>query len=499
MAGLVSAHVNPVCQSYNICRSPLVRSTFLQIPEMAIKHPVAVMKHLKPLSVVASSLQPPKSISTAQFSNTIPSEEVLNFWRSVDAVCFDVDSTVCLDEGIDELADFCGAGKAVAEWTTKAMSGSVPFEEALAARLSLFNPSLSQVKDFLEKRPPRISPGIAELTKKLMAQNTDVYLISGGFRQMINPVALQLGIPLENIFANQLLFGSSGEFVGFDSKEPTSRSGGKATAVQQIRKVHDYKALVMIGDGATDLETTLDAEVAMSRPSMTPQKRAQPDSQSQPPALPENERILYELIKSRKNMGIWTADMKKETGLQNIVVTKALKSLQNKNLIKDVVNVHNKARKIFMAVEFEPSKEVSGGSWYSEGSLDTEFINILRKMCLKHIEELKVATIEDIWKSISASGVLKVACTMQQVLEIVRALALDKEIEELKSTGVGEFSTVQTGKVCYRSLRGREAPRVGHLSSIPCGVCPRISECTPDGVISPKTCVYYNKWLKLEF
>lgn len=35
------------------------------------------------------------------------------------------------------------------------MSGSVPFEQALAARLSLFNPSLSQVQDFLEKQPPR--------------------------------------------------------------------------------------------------------------------------------------------------------------------------------------------------------------------------------------------------------------------------------------------------------------------------------------------------------
>jgi len=35
------------------------------------------------------------------------------------------------------------------------MSGSVPFEDALAARLSLFNPSLSQLQDFLEKRPPR--------------------------------------------------------------------------------------------------------------------------------------------------------------------------------------------------------------------------------------------------------------------------------------------------------------------------------------------------------
>lgn len=35
------------------------------------------------------------------------------------------------------------------------MGGTVPFEEALAARLSLFNPSLSQVQNFLEQRPPR--------------------------------------------------------------------------------------------------------------------------------------------------------------------------------------------------------------------------------------------------------------------------------------------------------------------------------------------------------
>lgn len=45
--------------------------------------------------------------------------EVLDLWRNADAVCFDVDSTVCVDEGIDELAEFCGAGKAVAEWTSR--------------------------------------------------------------------------------------------------------------------------------------------------------------------------------------------------------------------------------------------------------------------------------------------------------------------------------------------------------------------------------------------
>ncbi|KAJ6851532.1 phosphoserine phosphatase, chloroplastic-like [Iris pallida] len=256
MAGLISARNTAVHLFSDSLHSQLPQIVSKNSKEGPLKLSFGFSRSscYKPLTIMASALQPQSTKSASQFDNTLPSREKLKIWRNVDAVCFDVDSTVCLDEGIDELADFCGAGKAVAEWTNKAMSGSVPFEEALAARLSLFSPSLSQVNDFLDKRPPKISPGIAELINKLKAINIDVYLISGGFRQMINPVALQLGIPFENIFANQLLFGSSGEFLGFDKTEFTSRSGGKATAVEHIRKIHEYKTLVMIGDGATDLE-----------------------------------------------------------------------------------------------------------------------------------------------------------------------------------------------------------------------------------------------------
>ena len=49
------------------------------------------------------------------------------------AVCFDVDSTVVTEEGIDILAEHCGAGAEVAAWTAKAMGGSVPFHDALEA------------------------------------------------------------------------------------------------------------------------------------------------------------------------------------------------------------------------------------------------------------------------------------------------------------------------------------------------------------------------------
>lgn len=43
-------------------------------------------------------------------------EDAKRVWKSSDAVCFDVDSTVITDEGIDELATFCGRGKEVSAW-----------------------------------------------------------------------------------------------------------------------------------------------------------------------------------------------------------------------------------------------------------------------------------------------------------------------------------------------------------------------------------------------
>lgn len=41
--------------------------------------------------------------------------ELKEVFHNADAVCFDVDSTVIREEGIDELAKFCGVGDAVAE------------------------------------------------------------------------------------------------------------------------------------------------------------------------------------------------------------------------------------------------------------------------------------------------------------------------------------------------------------------------------------------------
>ncbi|XP_003737640.1 phosphoserine phosphatase [Galendromus occidentalis] len=174
-------------------------------------------------------------------------------WRAADCVCFDVDSTVCMDEAIDELAKFAGREKEVADLTERAMKGGMTFREALEQRLQLIQPDMQMVETYIRENPPRLSPGIEELVGHLQSRGVAVYLVSGGFQSIIEPVATELGIPHENIFANQLKFYFNGRYAGFETNQPTSNQDGKARVIQYLKKKFGYQRVVMVGDGATDL------------------------------------------------------------------------------------------------------------------------------------------------------------------------------------------------------------------------------------------------------
>ncbi|XP_074601302.1 phosphoserine phosphatase [Brevipalpus obovatus] len=175
-------------------------------------------------------------------------------WRSVDAVCFDVDSTVCKDEAIDELAKFAKVEMGeVVKITQLAMRGGCSFQEALASRLDLIKPSRKLVYDFIQKNPPRLTPGIKELVDTLHRRGVDVFLVSGGFDVIIEPVATELNIPFTNIFANRLKFFYDGSYAGFDETAPTSQQDGKAQVCAYLKERFDYQTVIMVGDGATDL------------------------------------------------------------------------------------------------------------------------------------------------------------------------------------------------------------------------------------------------------
>lgn len=181
-------------------------------------------------------------------------EEVKACWRQAEAVCFDVDSTVCVDEGIDEFAAFCGVSEQVKELTVKAMSGNMTFREALTQRLNIIEPTQQKLMEFINTHPPNLSLGIKELIALLIKMNKQVFLVSGGFRRIISPIAEALNIPENHVYANRMFFADDGSFSGFDLNEPTSESGGKPKALQQIKDKYGFSHIVMIGDGATDME-----------------------------------------------------------------------------------------------------------------------------------------------------------------------------------------------------------------------------------------------------
>ncbi|KAL2489814.1 DNA-directed RNA polymerase [Forsythia ovata] len=212
-------------------------------------------------------------------------------------------------------------------------------------------------------------------------------------------------------------------------------------------------------------------------------KRKRPEAD--PLGLVDAERAILNAIKNKKDLGIWVRDIKQETKLTDHVVNKSLKSLLTRTLIKEVVNIQNKGKKHYMSVEFEPSKEVSGGVWYVDGNLDKELVNVLKQLCLRCIRVQKVATLERVHEDLKKQHVVNFEISIQQVSEILNSMVLDNEIIEVKSTGLGEYYSTPIGTVCYRFDSGPGVARglkVGAFASIPCGACPRISLCTPDGI-----------------
>lgn len=201
---------------------------------------------------------PTDSVQNQQTPTKVKQAAAMNvckdIWRMADAVCFDVDSTVCCDEAIDELAKYVGKSKQVSEITKSAMLGNANFREALAKRLDIIQPDTKILRQYLATHPPRLTDHIEELVARLHKLKVDVYLISGGFDVIIEPAAEHLKIPLENIFANTIKFHFDGSYAGFDTAQPTSNQDGKSRVIAMLKQTKGYKNIVMIGDGVTDLE-----------------------------------------------------------------------------------------------------------------------------------------------------------------------------------------------------------------------------------------------------
>jgi len=169
------------------------------------------------------------------------------------SIILDVDSTLSDVEGIDWLAAQRGAE--IEAWsaglTERAMQGDIPIEAVYGERMRIVKPTLPEIEKLAKIYIERMATRAVETIGELRANDVEVVMVSGGLRQAILPLARELGVGEENVYAVSVFFDQDGGYAGFDDASLLTRQSGKRTIVGQM----DLKGPILaVGDGMTDCE-----------------------------------------------------------------------------------------------------------------------------------------------------------------------------------------------------------------------------------------------------
>lgn len=165
-------------------------------------------------------------------------------------VVLDADSTLIRNEVIELIADEAGRGAEVAAATEAAMRGEVDFARSLASRVEALQgvplASFARVRSRIEP-----TPGVRELIAAVHERGGTVAVVSGGFHEILDHVAPDLGVDLWR--ANRLE-AADGALTGVVSG-PVIDAAAKAEALTEWAQERGIPLArtVAIGDGANDL------------------------------------------------------------------------------------------------------------------------------------------------------------------------------------------------------------------------------------------------------
>jgi phosphoserine phosphatase len=166
-------------------------------------------------------------------------------------VVFDVDSTLIEDEVIELLAESAGKRAEVAEVTERAMRGELDFAQSLRERVSTLRGLPESVIDETYQRI-KITAGAQSLIDAVHSAGGKVGAVSGGFNQLLAPLAEKLSLDFWR--ANDLQIVESkltglvdGQIIDRQAKAQALREWANECGLAMDRTI-------AVGDGANDLD-----------------------------------------------------------------------------------------------------------------------------------------------------------------------------------------------------------------------------------------------------
>lgn len=171
----------------------------------------------------------------------------------------DFDSTFIQIEALDKLAEISLTNSPqraeilsqIEHITRLGMEGQISFRQSLQQRLQLFTSKKSAVLQLISILQNSISASILPYQGWFQTHSSQIHIISGGFQDYILLVVQEFQIPSSHVLANQFVFDSNNQIIGFEPENPLSQPGGKVVAVQKLPLTNP---VYIFGDGYTDCQ-----------------------------------------------------------------------------------------------------------------------------------------------------------------------------------------------------------------------------------------------------
>ena len=228
--------------------------------------------------------------------------------------------------------------------------------------------------------------------------------------------------------------------------------------------------------------------------------------------------------------------LRSRTNLHMVTMNRAVKALEGRNYIKSIKTAKFPTRKTYILSKLQPSEDVTGGPFYTDGVLDSEFIlqmslwtdryvvgrswwhpsskeqrnkgKSILKPTQQQAEELRAEELQkrgsgrersrhmlpfppdykgyptttEITRAINASELSGIVMKTAEMQQLVDVLYWDGRLEKVN------------GGKAYRAVRS-VAAEVNGLTEAPCGRCPVFDFCEDDGPVNARTCEYFQDWL----
>ncbi|MEM9363793.1 MAG: phosphoglycerate dehydrogenase [Bacteroidota bacterium] len=170
---------------------------------------------------------------------------------------FDFDSTLTRVEALDVLAEITLQGKSnkdeviqeIQEITNLGIDGDISFTESLERRIRLLNAHKDNLNGLVDELRQKISKSIASNKEFFEKYSEDIYVISCGFKEFIDPIVEEYNIPSERVYANTFKFDEAGNIIGFDEKNVLASHNGKIECLKHLDLDGEVQ---VIGDGYSD-------------------------------------------------------------------------------------------------------------------------------------------------------------------------------------------------------------------------------------------------------